>query len=80
MVHYLAVRHSNTFKNSKGRVAFYKLPDDIVKKQWLAKIKREGKLRNPENCFVFNGQKTFLDQKSAIFKRSEVSQLLFAFT
>ena len=25
---------------------------NIVKKQWLAKIKREGKLPKPENCFV----------------------------
>ena len=53
MVHCLAVGCSNTYKNSKGRVAFHKLPEDKYrKKQWLANIKQEGKLPNPENCFV----------------------------
>ena len=53
MVHSLAVGCSNTYKNYKGRVAFHELPEDKYrKKQWLAKIKREGRLPKPENCFV----------------------------
>ena len=43
MVHCLAVGCSNTYKNSK---------DKYRRKQWLAKIKREGELPRPENCRV----------------------------
>lgn len=35
---------------------------NIVKKQSLGKMKREGKLTNPENCFVFF--QTILDQNT----------------
>lgn len=53
MVHCLAVGCSNTYKNSKGRITFHKLPEDKYRrKQWLAKIKREGELPRPENCRV----------------------------
>ena len=53
MVHCLAVGYSNTYKNAKGRVTFHKLPqDDNREQRWLAKVKREGKLPKPGNCFV----------------------------
>ena len=53
MVHCLTTGCSNTYTNAKGRVTFPKLPqDDNHKQRWLAKIKREGKLPKPGNCFV----------------------------
>lgn len=80
MVHCLAVWCSNTYKNSNGRVAFHKLPEDIYrKKQWLAKIKREGKLPKPENCFVCSDHFRSDDYERDL-KVCEILQLLSAFT
>ena len=53
MVHCLAVGCNNTYKNTNGQVSFYKLPEnERLRRLWLAKIKREGKLPKAENCFV----------------------------
>ena len=80
MVHCLAVGCSNTYKNSKVRVAFHKLPEDKYrKKQWLAKIKREGKLPKPENCFVCSDHFSLDDYKRDL-KVCEILKLSFAFT
>ena len=77
MVHCLAVGYSNTFKNSKGRVAFHKLPEDKYhKKQWLAERKLEGKLPNPENCFVCSDNHDFRsDNYERDLKVCEILQL-----
>ena len=77
MVQCLAAGYSNTYKNAKGGVTFHKLPqDDNGKQRWLAKIKREGKLPKPGNCFVCSDHFTADD-----FERNlQVFYFFFSFT
>ena len=54
MVECLVANCHNTYKNKEGKgESFHKLPEhENLKKIWLAKIKREGGLPKPENCYV----------------------------
>ena len=57
----------------------YRRTNIVKKKQWLAKIKREGKLPKSENCFVCS-EHFKPDDYERDLKVCEILQLQFAFT